>query len=93
LAEGITPSQTVGPFFHDALLAGDQTRLVNESDPQAIRLGGTVYDGAGEPVPDAMIELWRPTPKAATLIARAPVAATLPASGAPARTPRAASSS
>ncbi|WP_047866403.1 protocatechuate 3,4-dioxygenase subunit alpha [Rubrobacter aplysinae] len=56
---GVTPSQTVGPFFHDALLAEDQTRLVDEEYPGAIRLHGTVYDGAGEPVPDAMVEIWQ----------------------------------
>lgn len=60
---GITPSQTVGPFFHDALLAEDRTRLVDEDYPGAIRLRGTVYDGAGEPVPDAMLELWQADPE------------------------------
>lgn len=56
---GPTPSQTVGPFFHDALLAEDHTRLVDEDHPGAIRLRGTVYDGAGDPVPDAMLEVWQ----------------------------------
>ncbi len=28
--------------------------------PGAIRLHGTVYDGAGDPVPDAILELWQP---------------------------------
>ena len=27
--------------------------------PDAIRLHGTVYDGAGQPVPDALIEIWQ----------------------------------
>ena len=54
-----TPSQTIGPFFHDALLATDQTRLVSPDHPDAVRLHGTVYDGAGEPVTDAMVELWQ----------------------------------
>ena len=54
-----TPSQTIGPFFHDALLAEDWSRLVNPADPSAIRISGTVYDGAEEPVPDAMIEIWQ----------------------------------
>lgn len=59
----ITPSQTIGPFFHDALLSEDQARLVDESDSLAIRLGGTVCDGAGEPVPDAMVEIWQADPE------------------------------
>lgn len=60
---GLTPSQTVGPFFHDALLAEDHTHLVAEDRPGAIRLRGTVYDGAGDPVPDAMLEFWQSDPE------------------------------
>lgn len=60
---GITPSQTVGPFFHDALLAEDHTRLVAEDHPGAIRLRGTVLDGGGQPVPDAMLEIWQADPE------------------------------
>lgn len=56
---GITPSQTVGPFFHDALLDGDYARLVPAQHTGAVRLRGQVYDGAGEPVPDAMVEIWQ----------------------------------
>jgi protocatechuate 3,4-dioxygenase, alpha subunit len=54
-----TPSQTIGPFFHDALLDRDRSELVPPDHPQAIRIEGTVYDGAGEPVPDAMVEIWQ----------------------------------
>ncbi|MCV7408747.1 hypothetical protein AWC05_07890 [Mycobacterium florentinum] len=50
-----TPGQTVGPFLHLGLPC--RTRLVD--DAAAIRLHGTVYDGAGEPVPDAVVELWQ----------------------------------
>ena len=52
-----TPSQTIGPFFHDALLATNLTELVAPDHPGAIKITGAVYDGAGEPVPDAMVEL------------------------------------
>jgi protocatechuate 3,4-dioxygenase, alpha subunit len=55
----LTPSQTVGPFFHYALTEGDQSKLVPLDHPQAIRIEGAVYDGAGEPVTDAMIEIWQ----------------------------------
>jgi protocatechuate 3,4-dioxygenase, alpha subunit len=54
-----TPSQTVGPFFHDALLDEDRSELVPPDHPRVVRIVGTVYDGAGEPVPDAMVEIWQ----------------------------------
>ena len=54
-----TPSQTVGPFFHYALLDEDLSNLVAPDHPSAIRIEGTVYDGAGEVVPDAMLEVWQ----------------------------------
>jgi protocatechuate 3,4-dioxygenase alpha subunit len=56
---GPTPSQTVGPFFHDALLDGDRSELVSPDHPEAVRIEGTVYDGAQEPVSDAMVEIWQ----------------------------------
>ncbi len=56
---GITPSQTVGPFFHFSLLKEDYSRLVGSDHPSAIRIEGTVYDGTGEVVPDAMLEIWQ----------------------------------
>ena len=54
-----TPSQTIGPFFHDALLGEDRSELVPSDHPRAIRIEGTIFDGAGEPVPDAMVEIWQ----------------------------------
>lgn len=54
-----TPSQTVGPFFAYSLLKEDRSELVGPDHPAAIRIVGTVYDGAGETVPDAMIEVWQ----------------------------------
>jgi protocatechuate 3,4-dioxygenase, alpha subunit len=55
----LTPSQTVGPFFHDALLDEGRSELVPPDHPEAIRIEGTVYDGEGEPVSDAMVEIWQ----------------------------------
>ena len=54
-----TPAQTVGPFFHDALLDEDRSELVPPDHPEAIRIEGAVYDGEGEPVSDAMVEIWQ----------------------------------
>jgi protocatechuate 3,4-dioxygenase, alpha subunit len=57
-----TPGQTVGPFFGLSLPYGDGPRLVPPGDPRAIRLHGRVLDGAGDPVPDALLELWQAGP-------------------------------
>jgi protocatechuate 3,4-dioxygenase alpha subunit len=54
-----TPSQTVGPFFSFGLLAADASELVPRDAPDAVTLSGRVIDGQGEPVPDAMVELWQ----------------------------------
>jgi protocatechuate 3,4-dioxygenase, alpha subunit len=54
-----TASQTVGPFFNIGLPDGTFAELVAPDDPSAIRLGGVVLDGAGEPVEDALIEIWQ----------------------------------
>ncbi|MDA0636710.1 protocatechuate 3,4-dioxygenase subunit alpha [Nonomuraea sp. MCN248] len=54
----VTPSQTVGPFFGHALPYPRDWELVPEGRPGAITLTGRVLDGAGEPVPDALLELW-----------------------------------
>ncbi len=54
-----TPSQTVGPFFVIGLpFEGDQ-ELVAPGAPGAVRLEGVVYDGEGEPVSDALVEIWQ----------------------------------
>jgi protocatechuate 3,4-dioxygenase alpha subunit len=54
-----TPSQTVGPFFSIGLSDDPPAELVDAGDPDAIRLGGVVYDGEGEPVIDAVVEIWQ----------------------------------
>lgn len=53
---GPTPSQTVGPFFGFALPFESDADAVAPGSPGALRIEGQVLDGAGEPVPDAMIE-------------------------------------
>ena len=54
-----TPSQTVGPYLAIALPWEDGPDVVPESTPGAVWVWGTVFDGAGEPVPDALIETWQ----------------------------------
>ena len=58
-AFGVTPSQTVGPFFAIGLPWPDGPFVVPEGTPGAIWIRGRVTDGAGEPVPDALIETWQ----------------------------------
>jgi protocatechuate 3,4-dioxygenase, alpha subunit len=64
---GVTPSQTVGPFFHFSLtpteydfrgIAGDNL-VTPDAVGAPIRVAGRLIDGAGNPVPDAMIEIWQ----------------------------------
>lgn len=54
-----TPGQTVGPFFGFALPYQGGADLVPPTHPDAIRLTGRVLDGAGRPVPDALLEVWQ----------------------------------
>jgi len=55
-----SPSQTVGPFFHYGLLPGDAHILADESTwGEPIWIRGRVLDGDGEPVEDALLEIWQ----------------------------------
>jgi protocatechuate 3,4-dioxygenase alpha subunit len=55
-------SQTVGPFFRIGLIYGQaQNDLVKEQTAgERITLTGIVLDGDGEPMSDAVIEIWQP---------------------------------
>ncbi len=66
--EGITPSQTVGPFFAYGLTPGDKydwsdafsNNLVTpDTSGDRIRIEGRVFDGDGTPVPDCLLEIWQ----------------------------------
>ena len=57
-----TPSQTVGPFFGVGLTRASlsQSVMVNElTEGERIRIEGTVFDGAGAPIEDALVEVWQ----------------------------------
>ena len=56
-----TGSQTVGPFFHFGLTSPPNGRMIDRfpHPGEPIRLRVSVRDGDGEPVSDAMIELWQ----------------------------------
>ena len=65
-----TPSQTAGPYVHIGLIphqagfdifernfSNDLTAL--ETRGERIRIEGTVFDGAGAPIRDALVEIWQ----------------------------------
>lgn len=64
-----TPSQTVGPYFAYCLTPeqygypfrkiADGTVATPETDGARIRIEGCVFDGAGNKVPDAIVEIWQ----------------------------------
>jgi protocatechuate 3,4-dioxygenase, alpha subunit len=62
---GLTPSQTVGPFLAIGLPWPDGPEVVPAGTPGAIVISGRVFDGAGEPVPDALVETWQAAPDGA----------------------------
>jgi len=57
-----TASQTIGPFFHEALRwpDGHRVQFAEKGDP--IVLTGRLFDGAGEPLADSLIETWQLSP-------------------------------
>lgn len=54
-----TPGHTVGPFFGFALPYPGGDTLAAPHHPAAVRLHGVVSDGNGDPIPDALIEIWQ----------------------------------
>jgi protocatechuate 3,4-dioxygenase, alpha subunit len=66
--DGVTPSQTVGPYFAYGLTPGGRyewndaftNNLVTaDTSGERIRVEGTVFDGDGVPVVDCMLEIWQ----------------------------------
>jgi len=65
---GITPSQTVGPFFKYGLTPTGEyawndafinSTLTPDVTGDRIRIEGRVFDGDGVAVPDVMLEIWQ----------------------------------
>jgi protocatechuate 3,4-dioxygenase alpha subunit len=65
---GITPSQTVGPFFAYGLTpngkypwndAFSNDLVTPDATGERIRIEGHVFDGGGQPIPDSIIEIWQ----------------------------------
>ncbi|TWC01190.1 protocatechuate 3,4-dioxygenase alpha subunit [Bradyrhizobium macuxiense] len=66
--DGITPSQTVGPYFKYGLTpngeyewndAFSNNLLTPDTSGERIRVEGKVYDGDGAVIPDCMLEIWQ----------------------------------
>jgi protocatechuate 3,4-dioxygenase alpha subunit len=57
-----TPPKTVGPFFSIGLHWPDGPTVVEPGTEGAVALRGTVRDGEGAPVPDALVETWQTDP-------------------------------
>ena len=61
---GLTPSQTVGPYLLIGLDWGEEGRhTVPPGTPGAFWIRGQVLDGEGEPIQDAMVEMWQADPE------------------------------
>lgn len=58
-----TPSQTIGPFYGYALPFTGGGEIAPAGAPGTITVHGRVYDGAGGPVPDALLEFWQTDPE------------------------------
>jgi protocatechuate 3,4-dioxygenase, alpha subunit len=62
MTEVVTPSQTVGPYFSMRLPFPDGPYVVPAATPGAVTIYGRLLDGAGDPVPDGLIETWQADP-------------------------------
>jgi protocatechuate 3,4-dioxygenase, alpha subunit len=67
-AKGITPSQTVGPYFAYGLTpngkyewndAFNNNLVTPDTSGERVRVEGKVFDGDGKIVPDCMLEIWQ----------------------------------
>ncbi|GAA1395253.1 protocatechuate 3,4-dioxygenase subunit alpha [Pseudonocardia kongjuensis] len=58
----LTPSQTVGPYLSIGLPWPDGPDVVPAGTPGAITIHGTVTDGNGATIADAMVETWQADP-------------------------------
>lgn len=54
-----TPSQTVGPYYGIGLPFADDNLLLPKGHADSTILWGYVFDGNGEPVIDAHLEIWQ----------------------------------
>ncbi len=60
---GATPSATVGPYLAIGLTWADGIRAAAEGTEGGVWIRGQVFDGAGNVVPDALVETWQADPQ------------------------------
>jgi protocatechuate 3,4-dioxygenase alpha subunit len=60
---GLTPSATVGPYLAIGLSWADGPWAAAEGTEGGIWIRGRIFDGAGDQVPDAMVETWQADPE------------------------------
>ena len=75
--QGITPSQTVGPYFAYGLTsqgkydwndAFSNNLVTPDTSGERVRVEGRVFDGDGKVVPDCMLEIWQADAQAPHLV-------------------------
>ncbi|WP_322780424.1 protocatechuate 3,4-dioxygenase subunit alpha [Frankia sp. Cas4] len=59
---GSTPSQTVGPYLAIVLAWADGSNVVAPGTAGLLTITGRLIDGAGDGVPDGLIEIWQADP-------------------------------
>lgn len=66
--EGVTPSQTVGPYFAYGLTSNGKydwndafsnNLVTSDTSGERVRIEGRVFDGDGQPMVDCMLEIWQ----------------------------------
>jgi protocatechuate 3,4-dioxygenase alpha subunit len=62
LVLGTTPSATVGPYLAIGLTWPDGAWAADEGTEGGVWIRGSIHDGNGDVVPDAMVETWQADP-------------------------------
>jgi len=66
--QGVTPSQTVGPYFAYGLTSNGKydwndafsnNLVTSDTIGERVRVEGRVFDGEGQPMVDCMLEIWQ----------------------------------
>lgn len=71
----VTPSQTVGPYFQIGLIHERWGRM-SAGEGERVHIEGAVLDADGQPVSDALLEIWQPDCKAFGRFATNPASGT-----------------
>ncbi len=78
----LSPSQTIGPFSHEAWRWACAATESAAGDAESITISGVLRDGDGMPIDDAMIEAWSPGSAPAEISCTLPGFRRVPSDGA-----------